>query len=68
MSLSESDGLVTLAIEDDGLGFDPEQEFPGHLGLRSMRERCQQAGGSLTIESRPGQGSRVKAQVPLPGA
>jgi signal transduction histidine kinase len=63
--LSSSADHLTLEIGDDGVGFDPAGEFPGHLGLRSMRERMAGLGGSLTIESTPGQGTRTRAVVPL---
>jgi signal transduction histidine kinase len=56
-------GLV-LEIGDDGVGFDPTDPFPGHLGLRSMRERAERLGGTLVIESAPGQGARVRAEIP----
>ena len=38
---------VTLEISDDGMGFDAKGQFPGHLGLRSMRERASHLGGTL---------------------
>jgi signal transduction histidine kinase len=57
---------LTLEIVDEGPGFDPNQIFPGHLGLRSMQERVERLGGTLTIQSAPGQGTAVRAQVPLP--
>ena len=47
------------------MGFDPVAEFPGLLGLHSMRERMAALGGSLAIESAPGQGARIRATVPL---
>jgi len=54
-------GRVT--IKDDGVGFDPEQGSPeGHFGLTMMRERAQISGGSLRIESAPGEGSTVVAE------
>jgi PAS domain S-box-containing protein len=59
---------VTLIIEDDGKGFDSEAvpHLPnGHSGLRGMQERLHLIGGSLTIESSPGQGTTVLARVPL---
>jgi PAS domain S-box-containing protein len=56
---------VTLEISDDGLGFDPKQEFPGHLGLGSMRERASSLGGTLEIRSNPGQGTRIVARIPF---
>jgi signal transduction histidine kinase len=64
---------MQLTISDDGLGFDPRGEFPGHLGLRSMRERTARVGGTLDIESSPGGGTAITVDVPgepghLPGA
>jgi signal transduction histidine kinase len=64
IQLQQQDGRVTLEIQDDGRGFDVKNNFPGHLGLRSMRERIEQAGGSFTIESQPGKGTCVKAVLP----
>jgi len=63
---------MQLTISDDGLGFDPGGEFPGHLGLRSMKERTARVGGSLTIQSSPGGGTTITVEVPgepghLPG-
>ncbi|MDQ2805516.1 MAG: GAF domain-containing sensor histidine kinase [Chloroflexota bacterium] len=58
-------GLL-LTIEDDGHGFDPSRPADvGHgLGLIGMRERASALGGHLTVESRPGHGSRVVVAVP----
>jgi len=56
---------VGLVVADDGRGFDPRGEFPGHLGLRSMRERAAAVGGTLEISSAPGVGTRLSARVPL---
>jgi signal transduction histidine kinase len=47
------------------MGFDPRQDFAGHLGLHSMRERMAAVGGMTSIESAPGEGARVVAVVPL---
>jgi PAS domain S-box-containing protein len=59
----DSDGLL-LEICDDGVGFDTSRSFPGHLGLHSMRERISRLGGTLRIESTPGQGTCICAQLP----
>ena len=59
---------VRLEVEDDGQGFDPSQDFPGHLGLRSMRERVERLGGSLRIDSTPGGGTRVSVAIPVGAA
>jgi signal transduction histidine kinase len=63
LRLDCSDG-ITLAIADDGIGFDPAGDFPGHLGLRSMRERVAKLGGSLQIESTPGSGTHIAVYIP----
>ncbi|MBF8267762.1 MAG: Histidine kinase protein [Dehalococcoidia bacterium] len=58
--------LVT--VEDDGVGFDPAQwapDSPSHFGVQTMRERMESVGGSLTIDSHPGGGTRVMAELPL---
>jgi len=57
------DGSVTLDISDDGAGFDPTGAFPGHLGLKSMRERAERLGGTLEIESTPGEGTRIRVRI-----
>jgi signal transduction histidine kinase len=56
---------ITLEIADDGVGFDPTQPLPGHLGLTSMRERIANVGGGLDLTSTPGRGTRIRARVPV---
>jgi signal transduction histidine kinase len=65
VSLSARRGRVVLEVADRGRGFDPGAA-PGGLGLASMRERAQAAGGSLTVRSAPGQGTAVRLEVPVP--
>jgi signal transduction histidine kinase len=55
---------VLLEVRDDGVGFDPQASYPGHLGLRSMRERASSVGGALEIDSVPGCGTRIRAHIP----
>jgi NarL family two-component system sensor histidine kinase YdfH len=57
---------LRIEIRDDGIGFDPRTLIgkPGHYGLVGMRERARISGGSLTIESRPNQGTTLKIQLP----
>jgi signal transduction histidine kinase len=54
---------VLLEVSDDGSGFDPDQVNGGY-GLRGMRSRVAEAGGTLTVRSSPGAGTRVSAMVP----
>ena len=58
-------GIIGLEVEDDGTGFDTRQEFPGHLGLQSMRERVAELGGQFSVESTLGSGTRVIVQIPV---
>ena len=57
-------GRIDFEIADDGVGFDPGVDFPGHLGLRSMRERASRLGGTLTIQGSPGAGTRICVRIP----
>lgn len=57
---------MALEIKDDGVGFDAEVAFYGHLGLRSMRERALGVPGSLDILSSPSKGTRIVVRVPVP--
>ncbi|MGN6513202.1 MAG: sensor histidine kinase, partial [Lysobacteraceae bacterium] len=59
---ADADGLL-LTVRDDGRGFDPAHS--GGLGLVTMRERAQQVGGTLEIDTKPGTGSCVRARIPL---
>jgi signal transduction histidine kinase len=54
---------VRLTVRDDGQGFDPARTSDGY-GLRGMRERVRQVGGTVTITTRPGAGTEVSAEVP----
>ena len=66
VSLSYLGDMVTLDVDDDGAGFDGrERPGPdGGFGLVGMRERVEAAGGGLTVESTPGEGTTIAASVP----
>jgi len=64
LRLSLEDSNVTLEIVDNGVGFDYARATEGH-GLRNMRERAFAVGGQLHVDSAPGQGSRLRFQVPI---
>jgi PAS domain S-box-containing protein len=64
--LRSDPGGIVLYVEDNGAGFDPQREYPGHLGLHSMQERAAMLQGKLEIKSAPGHGARLRAWIPLP--
>jgi signal transduction histidine kinase len=61
----DREGAIALEIRDDGVGFDPQDEYPGHLGLQSMRERATRLGGTLEIESAPEHGTLLRVRIPF---
>jgi signal transduction histidine kinase len=56
---------LRVVIRDNGVGFDVQDTFAGHLGLHSMRERAGQLGGTLDIQSVPGQGTTIALTLPF---
>ncbi|HUI80046.1 MAG TPA: ATP-binding protein [Bryobacteraceae bacterium] len=56
-------GRVVFSVQDDGAGFDPR--VVRGLGLLGMEERVRRLGGRLRLESEPGRGTRVAAELPL---
>lgn len=62
--LALENGFVVLEIADDGVGFDPAlAREGGGFGLRGMEERVARLGGTFSITSRPGGGTRVRVEV-----
>jgi len=57
---------LDLRICDNGIGFNPEDEITktGHYGLLGIRERARLAGGTLTIDSAPGEGTQIHLTLP----
>lgn len=65
LRLRQADGGLSLAVSDDGVGFDRETLEKGmRLGLLSMRERVRLVNGTLDVESAPGHGTAILAWVP----
>jgi signal transduction histidine kinase len=72
LTLSYMGNTVALDARDDGVGFDPSRtateagdRTSGGFGLKGMRERIEQAGGSLSVESAPGEGSTLAVELPM---
>jgi len=69
VSLKTVDGGVMMRLSDDGAGFlaSVAEPLAGHLGLASMRERAEIAGGWWRLTSEPGRGTEISTWVPGPG-
>ena len=71
INLAKRDGTVFLSIEDDGVGFDYNKLHEGDdvgigpLGITIMRERISQIGGDFHVDSRPGRGTCITAEIPV---
>lgn len=68
MTAALEDGTVRLEIADDGSGFAPANpRTDGHHGLANMRHRAEGMGGTFTVESGEGRGTRIIVTVPKSG-
>lgn len=63
LTLSYVNGAVILDVHDDGIGFASSQPVTG-VGLEAMHERAAALGGTLNLESEPGEGTTVVAEIP----
>jgi len=64
VTLSYITDVVALDVRDDGAGFEPNAAPAGGFGLRGLRERTAQLGGTLEVESSPGEGTTVSVTIP----
>jgi two-component system, NarL family, sensor histidine kinase LiaS len=65
VSMTRQDGHVQLAVRDTGTGFDPAAPHAGS-GLAHIRDRVAELGGTVDIDSTPGQGAALTVRVPAP--
>src|SRR5215212_1909077 len=72
LTLSYMNNLVTLNVQDDGVGFDPAEPPPdssdqstGGFGIMGMRERVEQLRGTLLVESAFGEGTTLMVAIPV---
>jgi signal transduction histidine kinase len=68
INLVEHGSTIEMSIRDDGRGFDPQQSFSGHYGLRMMHERAEAVGALFAINSRPGHGTELTIRWTFPEA
>ena len=69
LTLSYMDDMVVMDVQDDGRGFAPSTPAAGTgggFGLTAMRERAEALGGSLLVESAPGEGTTLVIEIPMP--
>jgi two-component system NarL family sensor kinase len=68
ISVARENARVTLSVADDGRGFTPDDVLghpaEGHFGLRLLSDQVRDAGGTLQIDSTPGNGARLSVEVP----
>ncbi|HEX6655533.1 MAG TPA: ATP-binding protein, partial [Candidatus Limnocylindria bacterium] len=65
VEVGESDGQLRVVVSDNGRGFSREDVARSGYGLKSMEQRAAVIGASLTVDSRPHDGTRVTVRVPL---
>jgi signal transduction histidine kinase len=65
LKLEENKNQIRLTVRDDGAGFDPSLRTKTGSGLRIMNYRAELIGGSLEIQSSPGEGTMVDCRVPV---
>jgi signal transduction histidine kinase len=62
---SADDARLELRIEDNGVGFDPKAQRPGHYGIVGLREQAELIGAELLIDSRPNEGTSLRISLRL---
>lgn len=65
LQISVEDGLLLLAVEDDGKGFDRADVQYGGIGLKNIRARVEYLDGKIDMDSGPGKGTTVNIEIPL---
>jgi signal transduction histidine kinase len=64
IALRRGAGIYCLEVSDDGQGFEPAKVAGGGFGLRTLRERAAELGGTLAVTSAPGHGASVRLEFP----
>jgi signal transduction histidine kinase len=63
VELHNGDKRLDILVRDDGVGFDPDLALAGHHGLTGMRYRIDSLGGTMSLTSRPGGGTSIRATI-----
>lgn len=65
LTVGEQGGRAVVSVRDDGIGFDPTAKPRSAYGLVGMRYRIEAEGGTLQVNSAPGQGTSIQVSLPL---
>ena len=65
--LTQRNQFIRIEVQDWGVGFNPGDVADGHFGLEGIQKRARLFGGSATITSALGKGTRIVVQLPLAG-
>ncbi len=65
IELGYGDGVITLRVRDDGVGFDQEPPRDGSFGLIGIDERARQCHGNARVSSAPGRGTQIEVVIPF---
>jgi signal transduction histidine kinase len=70
LKITLTEGVLTIVVEDDGVGFDLDHPAPEgtHNGIDNMRRRTQDVSGTIRFITSPGRGTRIEVEAPLPSA
>ncbi len=67
VTMKGGDDSVLVAVEDDGVGFDPAAAAGNGIGLVGIEERARELGGTMDLHSQPGMGTRLEVRIPVNG-
>lgn len=67
VQLETTPHAVKLSVEDDGQGFEADEQLPGRYGIVGMNERARLLDGEFWVCSAPGEGTRIELAIPLEG-
>ena len=65
VTLAQDADTLTLEVQDNGKGFEPNSDFGKHFGLSNMRERAAQFGAELHVDSQLNRGTRIVVHMPM---
>lgn len=65
VSLVQDGDNIVIGVVDDGIGFDPKHISEDRFGVRGIRERARLFGGHANIESAPGEGTKIRVELPI---